>query len=194
MFIEIDLRFLIQHRITAHQFIIIKLLCSKRYIMLKQYIAHVNGLRTIEYDLHALQSAGFIDSSYHINNIITYETIPVTDAFRKTQLVDATVFDELYAAYPIKVTRPDGTQDYLRGDKAHNRRIYENITHNNPNLHKHILGCLKREIEDKTNTGKLQYMKRLSTWLTSEGWKAYDDIQEETTPSIKISTYGTDLV
>lgn len=162
--------------------------------MLKQYITHVNGLKTIEYDLHALRTAGFIESSYHISNVITYETIPVTDAFRKTQVVDTHAFDELYTTYPIKVTRPDGTQDYLRGDKIRNRRIYENITHNNPNLHKHIVECLKREIEDKTNTGKLQYMKRLSTWLTSEGWKAYDNIQEETTSSIKTSTYGTDLV
>lgn len=193
MIFEIDLKFLIQHRITAHQFIIVKLLSAKKYIMLKQYIAYVNGLHTIENDLRSLKSAGFIDKEYNVSNIIHYESIPIADSFFKTQTVNESAFEELYNLYPTKVIRPDGTSDYLRSDKDRCRKLYNNIIFNNPQLHNRILQCLQAEIDDKTNNGKLSYMKRLSSWLNSESWKAYDVFEDETTSANKIQKYGTDI-
>lgn len=195
MIVEIDLQFLLQHKLTAHQFVIIKLLSEKKYLMLKKYLNHVDGFRTIEQDITILRHRNFVDSAFRLGQAVQLDSIPVTETFFNTQRIDESVFEEFYNLYPTKVTRSDGRVDYLRTDRDRCKKIYQNIIYNNRPLHNKIIKCLKIELEDKANHGQMKYMQRMTTWLTAESWKGYDSdyiLSNDTNETIK-PTYGTEI-
>jgi hypothetical protein len=94
--------------------------------------------------------------------------------------------------YPTKVTRPDGTTDYLRSDLKRCKKKYNNITNGKLKKHIEILNALKFEVETRTKEGNLKYMKRLPKWLMEEGWTLYQERMNDTTNQNK-SKYGTEL-
>lgn len=42
-------------------------------------------------------------------------------------------------------------------------------------MHEHILSCLRYEIDDKLQTGKIGYMKTMWKWLTQHEWECYEE-------------------
>ena len=96
-----------------------------------------------------------------------------------TEVKRGDLFDDLVAQYPIKVTRPDGTLDYLRNDLTRCRKLYNQTVKSGEATHKEIMDALTYEIYDRTNSNKLGYMKRLHKWLTSEEWRTWQHKLEE---------------
>jgi hypothetical protein len=196
MILEIDTQFLLDNKITAHQFMIAKLVSENKIPLLKKYILYTNTLNDIYKDLSQLKTAGFLSSTHKLGSIISFETINVSSKFLKAFSYSGDPFDELYALFPIKVLRPDGTYDYLRVDQDRCRKLYHNIVSKNPASHNNIMKCLKKEIEDRSLKGQMTYMKRMPSWLTSESWKAYDDrIEDNSNPTLgdKTKAYGNDI-
>lgn len=192
MILEIDMQFLLQHKLNAHQFVIIKLLSEKKYLPLKKYLNHVDGFRNFKEDLGVLQRENFVDPYFTLGVSIVLDQIPVTETFFNTQRIDEGVFEEFYNSYPVKVIRSNGQSDYLRTDRDRCKKIYNNIVHNNRQLHNKIVKCLKTELEEKGNHGQMKYMQRMSTWLTSESWKGYDSEYISNSNEIQNEpTYGT---
>lgn len=192
MILEIDMQFLLQHKLNAHQFVIIKLLSEKKYLPLKKYLNHVDGFRNFKEDLGVLQRENFVDPYFTLGVAIVLDQIPVTETFFNTQRIDEGVFEEFYNLYPVKVIRSNGQSDYLRTDRDRCKKIYNNIVHNNRQLHNKIVKCLKTELEEKGNHGQMKYMQRMSTWLTSESWKGYDSEYISNSNEIQNEpTYGT---
>jgi hypothetical protein len=195
MILEIDTQFLIDNKITAHQFIIAKLVSENNITLLRKYITYTGTLNDIFKDLKQLKEAGFI-SSAHDGNIISLETIKISSKFTKLQTFSEDPFDEFYNIFPTKALRPDGFFDYLRVDQNRCRKLYHNIVRTNPLLHEHIMRCLRNEVEEKTRKGQMTFMKRMPAWLTSESWKAYDDGETgRTSPTLEANTqtYGHNI-
>ena len=196
MILEIDTQFLLDNKITAHQYIIAKLVSDNKIPLLKKYITYTNTLNDIYKDLGQLKSAGFLSSTHNTGSIISLENISVSSKFIKAFSYSEDPFDELYALYPIKVLRPDGTYDYLRVDQQRCRKLYHNIISSKPSIHKHIIKCLRSEINDRDSKGQMTYFKRMPAWLTSEAWKTYEDHVEgdaNSTLEEKRKTYGSNI-
>ena len=100
------------------------------------------------------------------------------------------MFDEFYETFPVYVIRPDGTKGFLRANVNKCRKEYNRIIGKSRAMHEHIMQCLKYELDDKTRTGKLGYMKTMWKWLTQHEWECYEDqlnVQED-------YSYGTDCL
>jgi len=196
MILEIDTNFLLDNKITAHQYIIAKLISDNKITLLKQYIAYTNTLNDLHKDLSQLKVAGFLAASFNSGNFINLETIEISSKFIKASTFTSDPFDEFYASFPIKALRPDGMYDYLRVDQNKCRKLYHNIVRTNPSLHEHIVRCLRSEIEDRSLKGQMTYIKRMPAWLTSESWKTYEDHTEDsgnTTQGEKRKAYGSNI-
>lgn len=103
-------------------------------------------------------------------------------------------FDELYNAYPIYVVRTDGIKSFLRSNVNKCRQIYNQITGRSSVMHEHIMNCLAYELDQKTTTGKMGYMKTMYRWLTNHEWEAYEEQLKHKDEPIKQTSYGTDLI
>lgn len=176
MILEIDTSFLIKNKITAHQYTIIKLVREERTLELNKYLAETGMESNLREDLNVLYRAGFIEAQP--GSVISLKMINVTSKFSKVHSFTKDPFDELYDAFPIKVIRPDGSYDYLRVDQKRCRKMYHNIIRESPTMHDFIIRCLAVEVRDKKSKGKMSFMKRMPTWLSSEEWKAYADVAE----------------
>jgi hypothetical protein len=181
MILEIDTSYLIKNKITAHQYTIAKLVRDDRIPELKKYLIVTQSNDTLRRDLDALFNQGFLLSPP--GSVISLNTIQVTTKFSQSHSFTNDPFEELYDAFPTKVLRPDGSYDYLRVDHKRCRKIYYNIIRESPTLHDFILRCLNAEVTDRKIKGQMPFMKRMPTWLTSEGWKAYADIAEHSDDS-----------
>jgi hypothetical protein len=196
MILEIEIQFLLDNKITAHQYTIAKLISDKKILQLKKYIAYTNTLNDLPKDLEQLKTAGFLSSSFNSGSYISLERIEISRKFVKASTFSEDPFDEFYTLFPIKVLRPDGMYDYLRVDQNKCRKLYHNIVREKPSVHEHIVRCLRSEIEDRNLRGSMSYMKRMPAWLTSESWKGYEDHIESdmvTTLEEKRKAYGSDI-
>lgn len=182
MILETDTNYLIRNKITAHQYTIAKLAREGMLSELKKYLDVTKTTFSLKEDVNALYKAGFTSAPLY-GDAIGLTDINITTKFSQSHSFHKDPFEELYDAYPTKVIRPDGSYDYLRVDRKRSRKMYYNIIRENPALHEYILKCLDAEVTDKTNRGKLSFMKRMPTWLASEAWKAYADIVESNSES-----------
>lgn len=176
MILEIDTSFLIRNKITAHQYTIAKLAREDRVPELKKYLVSTHSELSLRKDLDALHAAGFL--SERPGSVISLNNIKVSTKISQTHAFTQDPFEELYDTFPTKVLRPDGSYDYLRVDQKRCRKLYFNIIRESPTMHEFILRCLEAEVKDKKAKGQMSFMKRMPTWLSSEGWKAYADLVE----------------
>lgn len=104
------------------------------------------------------------------------------------------LFKEFTNEFPQKVTRTDGTVDFLRTDLVNAENLYLSYVGRSRDKHNHIIKCLKAEVKQREGNGSMPYMKRIFTWLASKGWQSYEDIVDEVLTSNKDLGYGTTLV
>lgn len=192
MIVEIDLQFLIKNAITAHQYIILKFASENKHARLLTYLKSNDTFRYLREEWYYLHSLGFI--SELPSELVNVNHIKVTSKFTNTTTFVEDPFDEFYRAYPVKVLRPDGAYDYLRVDQKKCRRIYNNLVVGNTDKHKFIMKALEKETSWRDAHGKMSFMKRMPSWLTSESWNMFTDMLEDehgTTPDEKTVAYGT---
>lgn len=103
---------------------------------------------------------------------------------------DRDYYGEFKEIFPKVVTRPDGTTGYLHSNNKQCKQFYEKYINNDDSVHNYIMNCLNKELEVKTTTGKLSYMKTMRNWLTSHEWENYGEQIDEQ----PIEQYGTKLL
>lgn len=107
-------------------------------------------------------------------------------------------FDEFYSIYPTQVIRPDGTSDFLKKNKNNCRKKYSSILGRSRAkrilMHQHLIDCLNYELEDKTRTGKLGYLKTMWKWLTTAEWENSEEQMKSTETITNTQLYGTKLI
>jgi len=196
MLLQVDVKSLITNRITVDYFLVAQMLYEKEFTLLNQYLS----LYTKD-DQKALFMNMYNKSL--INNVqvddkgsVMIDRLTMHPSFNKI-LAQGDFFDEFIQAFPVSITRPDGTRDYLRTDTNRSRTMYNKATKNKYFLHLHIMECLKYELAIKKKEGKMEYMKRLPKWLASEEWKVYEQMMKDSTfESLQESgepSYGTKL-
>lgn len=194
MLYEIDLNYLMKNQITAHEFIILKLLNDGELKRLRGYLQNSHSYERLEEDCTIMYNKGFLVEPPP--DPLALSRLKVSKAFRSTLAFVDDPFDEFYDAFPVKVLRPDGNYDYLRVDHKRSKKIYHNIIRMNNAKHQFILDCLKAEVKDKESKGQMSFFKRMPTWLTSESWKAYADlarVEQDSTQDENNAGYGTEV-
>lgn len=193
MILELDTEYLIKSKIDAHQYVLAKLAHLDNVNHLKYYVNGINKFSNLPNDLKKLREAGLVKEPS--SEYATFD-INVTDKFIKEHSFNNDPFEELYNTYPVKTIRPNGNIDYLRVDHKKSKRLYYNIIRTNRLKHDFILKCLKIEIEERKNSGQMSYMKRLPSWLSSDGWEGYADMIRThvvTQEDKKEGDYGTNI-
>lgn len=173
MILEIDTKFLLEHKISAHQYLLLRFASDTDYDGMKNYLKHCDTYNDIKRDMIALYNAGLISTPW--TEYATFRDIKPSRKYVELTTYTGDPFDEFYNAFPVKALRPDGTYDYLRIDRTRCRKIYHNIVRVNKTMHDHVMDCLRLEVNERNRTGKMSFMKRMPTWLASEEWKAYSD-------------------
>ena len=105
---------------------------------------------------------------------------------------DKSMFDEFYDQFPVYVIRPDGTKGFLRSNINKCRKEYNRIVGKSKAMHEHIMNCLKYEIDNKMQTGKMGYIKTMWKWLTQHEWETIEEQMKLEEPLNNYS-YGTEL-
>lgn len=196
MNIAFPINIILRKGLTADDYTICLLLLEKKYGLLKEmykiignnFYERIKILIENEY-LHF----------YGIGNIMPLKEIIVTEKF-KNILKNTDLFEELYNKFPVKVTRPEGKEDYLRTDKNKCRIKYNKLTNKNALLHDHMIQCLEYEVDLRSKLGTMGYFKQMRNWLDSEEWKKYEEKlninMEETVQdnSETKSIYGTNIL
>ena len=192
MLLKVNTEVLINMKITAHQFVIANLLMGKFYDHLVKYLESTNSKDTFQDDLKQLAKASLV--AYNKDNSHDLKSIVVQPEFLRTLHKDD-IFEELYASFPVKVQRPDGTASFLRRDRRLCKDLYYIITKDDLPTHEHIMSCLRTELEHRKRTNSMQYMKTLQKWLSGKEWENYEDLIDDGSYSDKhANTYGTHLM
>jgi hypothetical protein len=190
MNISFPINILLDNGLSADDFVICTLLLEKKQLMLKR----MYKITSIEDRIKRLINQGYLKFN-GLGMIVPINEVEVTDKFR-TLISAENPFEEFHSKFPVKVTRPDGKENYLKVDKARCRVKYKKLISKNTLLHKHIIRCLDREIDYRKKTSTMSYFKQMKNWLDGEEWKKFEEDYKEKKANDKnpIGTYGTNPI
>jgi hypothetical protein len=193
MMLEVSLDTLTSSKITAHQFLVGKLIFNRKYKELEEYLELTESFQTIYSDLKYLFKVGFINHVEY-NAPKDLKQVRISNLFMKVLSGDD-LFEELYQTYPVKVIRDNGISDYLRAERYNSEKLYDFAVNDNKSKHEHILKCHKYEINHRELEGSMRYMKRMYKWLQTQEWKSYEERVGNTDNANlgKEVKYGTEL-
>ena len=196
MDINFPINKLLEKGLTADDYTIALLLKEGKLGLVSKYskLAKESFIESLE----RLKQKGYVTYKT-IGNIIPIKETKVTEAFTDI-LSNGDNFEEFYNTYPIKTVRIDGKTDYLRINKTKCKVKYKKIVKNNLMIHDHIMDCLKLDLEKRTNTNNMAYMKRMENWLAQEEWKNIYEYKLKTLEAKELSikkkanSYGTNVL
>jgi hypothetical protein len=175
MVINIDMTKLFRLKLTAGEYTLLCLLAERKVLLAKQYVENDSSITSLT--IHNLIERKLIHATEQENGVDVTKII-VRNIFLD-EIKKGDLFDELLAHYPIKVTRPDGTVDYLRNDLTRCRKLYNQLIKSGEVIHTEVMQCLAYEVYDRTSSNKMGYMKKLHKWLTSEEWQTWKQKLDE---------------
>lgn len=195
MIVDVNTDFLINNKITANQFLVLSLVLAEKQSILKDYyLTNEINVEQITQDIKTLHDKGFIEG--YVAGTYDFSHLKPTN-YIKGLFINDDIFKEFLFTFPLKVTRTDGTVDYLRTDQSKARMLYLAYTKGKKSIHDHILKCLKYEIKYREETNNMKFMKRMTSWLSAKEWESsedqIDDLGQITYKDNDLG-YGTELI
>lgn len=176
-------------KLTPNELLIVTLIRHKEFALLSTFLQKNYTQAQMSETFTKLVSLGYLTSTSYLQNYHDYSNCRLSNkvyALLKTE----NLFEEFIEEYPKSVVRTDGVIDYLRTDQKHCQQLYTVLTKNSRAKHDHIVKCLKFEVNKRTKDGSIKFMARMSKWLSTEAWRAYEDEINNVT---KENNYGTDI-
>lgn len=130
-------------------------------------------------------------TSIEKGNSITYQA---TDQLKNHLKPEKDWFDQFYDMYPVYIMRPDGVKTYLRANVNKCRRMFNSNVGRSSAMAQHLIDCLKFELDKKSRTGKLMYMKTMWRWLVDHQWEESEEEMQDQVNETKQQSYGTELI
>lgn len=188
MIIEVNTKILdIEKQINANQLLFLSIVLDKnqpKYQDVRKIVSLIS-----DEEIQYLVNQGLI-TSIERGNSITYVA---TDEFKNKLMTDKSYFDLFYDMYPVYVMRPDGTKNYLRANVNKCRHLYNTYVGRSSAAAEHINNCLAFEIDKKTRSGKIGYMKTMWRWLVDHQWEETEEEMKDSTTKTQ-DAYGTELI
>jgi len=192
MVIEVDTNTLKKLGISAHEYIILRMMLDNNYVLLNEYIKSSKTESRWRDNLTKLSQLGYVVvNDYNVNNI-NPQTVAISASLRDKFSFKTDPFFDLYNRFPVKVVRPDGRQVYLRKNYDYCNTLYNTVIRANPSKHDSIVNALEAEKKDRELNGTMQYMKTLAKWISDKSWEDYEE-KVGPTSSENIEMYGTDV-
>jgi hypothetical protein len=135
MVINIDMTKLFRLKLTAGEYTLLCLLAERKVLLAKQYVENDSSITSLT--IHNLIERKLIHATEQENGVDVTKII-VRNIFLD-EIKKGDLFDELLAHYPIKVTRPDGTVDYLRNDLTRCRKLYNQLSKSGEVIHTEVM-------------------------------------------------------
>lgn len=187
MIIEVDTKLMeLPEQINLNQLIFLSMVLDKNQKS-NQNVRKIVSLISDDEILYLINQ-GLITSTM-TGESITYHPTEKLINFLKPE---KNHFDVFYDMYPIYVLRPDGSKSYLRANIHKCRHLYNTYVGNSNAMAEHINNCLAYEIDKKTRTGKISYMKTMWRWLVDHQWEETEEEMSDTTK--QTNAYGTELI
>lgn len=190
MVVDIDTQKLMKFGITAEDYFLLKGIEKRGYGILRKY--YRQNTEPNDLVLQNLVDKKLIHNANKPNEFDVKKII-VRHKFRSETKENSQLFEEFYNLYPQKVTRPDGSVDYLRTDRDRCQKLYVKKVKLNKNLHTEIMEGLQYEIEERSKSNNLRFMKRMPKWLASEEWTIWREKLEDDTETMDVGNFGYGL-
>lgn len=107
---------------------------------------------------------------------------------------------EFLGTFPVKVparnggTRPLKISDPNSKGNVKIKNKYINIIKSNPDIHDKIISVLKAEMKMRKDSGEMQYMHNMETWLNQADYDKFDYLLKEEKIESGKSSYGQELI
>jgi hypothetical protein len=191
MIVKVNLLYLAEHKLTAHQYIILKLISLNKARELKAYLKHSNTWDNILEEIKQLKELGFINDYSLAPFSLT--TVVLSGKFAQTHGFRFDGFMELYNEYPTKVTRPTGKEEYLRLNREECRSIYNHIVDDDLTKHQKLLNALANELDYRKRNNSMMYMRKFKNWLASGEWEKFTGNNDEVNSISNTTKYGEEI-
>ena len=193
MIIKINTIYLKEYQLTAHEYVILYLLRLNNMSELKRYLNFSGTFEKLPEIMKGLQDKGFVENNS--TALVSLPSVVLTKKFNESEGLNISPFQEFYESYPIKVTRPDGTVDYLRMNRVKCKELYHKLIQFDHIQHKAIINALKTEVKQREAKGSMKYMRKMYNWLTDRHWETDVAINQgvDTVQSID-KKYGEDII
>lgn len=189
MIIEVETKLLdVAPNINLNQLLFLSMILNKNQIP-NQDVRKIVSLISDD-EISYLVSQGLITMIENGESKIYQET----DLLKEKIAPDKDYFDLFYEIYPVYVLRPDGSKNYLRANVNKCRHFFDNVTGRSTAMKEHLIKCLEFEIDKKTKTGKLGYMKTMWRWLIDHQWEETEEEMSDTSDTNNVNSYGTELL
>jgi hypothetical protein len=99
-------------------------------------------------------------------------------------------FLELKNLYPNEVIRSNGSKDYLKTGNKRCEMLYTTYLMEGLLTHSEVMDCLKVELNNRGQSGKMKYIKKFVNWLNTREFEAYKELTVEPVSM----GYGTELM
>lgn len=175
--------------LTMNQLVFLVLVLDKnqnKYQDISELLSLVN-----EVEIQELISKGYVEINPDIPR--SFKKYVATKLLKACLTDNETWFETFFEMYPVSVTRPDGTQDFLRGCKQKCHDVYLKYVKHDPTLHNFLIECLKFDVQNKMSNGKYGYMKTMLNWLASHEWERIGE-QMNSTQTFNNVNYGRNLL
>ena len=177
MNIEIDTNILIDHELSADDYLYLYIIQRNGYEYLQTLILKPN--------LATMQTNGYLTLGEQGKFIVTKKFMDLTYSDYDQ------MFSELLDLYPMKVISPTRgirilhAKDPNAKANAKAKKKYKSIVRSKKSKHDSILDSLKIQLNvEKDN---LAYLQNLETWLNNHTWEKYENIDYESEKSISDS-------
>lgn len=189
MILELDTSLLKKLDISINQLVFISLVLNEK--IKNHQDVHELLSRVSDQDIQDLIQRNIVVVTISDDNKI-YEISP--NMLKDVKKDANSMFNEFYEVFPVYVVRPDGTKGFLRANINKCRKEYNKIIGNSRALHDYIMTGLRWEIESKTRTGKLGYIKTMWKWLTQREWECYEEEMHYEQAQTTTESYGTTIL
>lgn len=187
MILELDTFLLNKFNLSINQLVFISLVLNGNQINsqdIHELLSRVN-----EEEIQELINRNIVVVTTSDNNKIYSPSEELLETIKKDR---ESMFDEFYEVFPVYVIRPDGTKGFLRANVNKCRKEYNRIIGKSKAMHEHVMACLRYEIDNKMQTGKIGYMKTMWKWLTQHEWECYEE--QMNTETTEYCGYGENTI
>ena len=189
MILELEIDFIKKLNISLNQLILLSLINSGSKSNVKNASDVLNLIPSKE--IEDLVNRNIVIINKDNDNVIYKISKEVEEMLEKQQ---ASYFDEFYNTFPVYVLRPDGTKGYLKANVNKCRRMFNSNVGKSSAMAQHLIDCLKFELDKKSRTGKLMYMKTMWRWLVDHQWEESEEEMQDQVNETKQQSYGTELI
>lgn len=189
MLIEIDLKDAKRQKINLNQYVLVKSLITKVDIK-----SLAKFIRVSKDEIKDLIEKNILSEDSNPEGEM--ENLRLSKKYIE-EMSSEKLFEDFSSIFPAYVKRPGGYREFLKGAPTRCKKLYEKAVAGSREKHMKILNYLQAEIIHKEKTGKMQYFKKMSNWLSSESWMEMEGMIDNESKMIEEelnkNAYGTEI-